>query len=663
MQEMMRQAQFGSAGYVGGHGQGRALRGAAGLPRDGPHARRVALRSHARGPAAGPPLAAPGARLQSTASARSPLRGVRPTGRIAGSGARFSEGRQALVARPRTRLALRAEGGDDGEPMAPTASPAAEEALTAGDDASPVSNFAWDAAADVPALDSSQMSLLPSNEYAVAHSPNELRLARPDAAPAAPAPAADPAAAAPPAPAPAVRQGKLIREILAIAVPALGVVLADPLMGLVDTACVGQVSATHLAALGPCSSVFNMIFMVFTFLGTTTCNILASNSPRTKGLNGEEVAEREVICRRTLSDALFMALSMGTLVAAGLLAFGPQLLTSAGASGATLHAGLQYLNIRALAAPAVLCMFVFQGACLGQKDALSPLKVSLAAAAINVVGDVWLVLGAGMGVVGAAAATTASQYVGAVAFAAYLYAQGRDGKKVPMRVRGVPQARHLGEFATVAAAVISRNVLIMATYFVMTRVVTGMGTMSLAAHQVSLTLFWMMCYFIEPLSLAGQALVARSLDRPEVTRPTVTLLFKTAAVLGVALGLGTAGIFTHLPWLFTRDPAVMEIVRSLAGQVFAAFPVCGIMMMFDGIAIAASELSHVPATNLLGMAATTGYLYACQKVQLGLGSVWWALLLFYSVRVALHGLHFLRNWRKTCFSLETDKHLPFMAPA
>lgn len=39
-------------------------------------------------------------------------------------------------------------------------------------------------------------------------------------------------------------------------------VLADPLMSLIDTACVGQVSAVQLAALGPNTAVFSFVFQV-----------------------------------------------------------------------------------------------------------------------------------------------------------------------------------------------------------------------------------------------------------------------------------------------------------------------------------------------------------------------------------------------------------------
>lgn len=55
---------------------------------------------------------------------------------------------------------------------------------------------------------------------------------------------------------------RTLAEILALSIPALGSTLADPLCSLVDTALVGQVSSLQLAALSPCTAIFNLAFLV-----------------------------------------------------------------------------------------------------------------------------------------------------------------------------------------------------------------------------------------------------------------------------------------------------------------------------------------------------------------------------------------------------------------
>lgn len=54
-----------------------------------------------------------------------------------------------------------------------------------------------------------------------------------------------------------------LKEIAALSIPALGSVLADPICSLADTACVGQAGqSVQLAALSPCTAIFNMVFLV-----------------------------------------------------------------------------------------------------------------------------------------------------------------------------------------------------------------------------------------------------------------------------------------------------------------------------------------------------------------------------------------------------------------
>ena len=155
-------------------------------------------------------------------------------------------------------------------------------------------------------------------------------------------------------------------------------------MSLIDTACVGQLGVTSLAALGPNVSIFNFVFQAFTFLGAATCNILA-------GYGDKDHQE----ALRTLSHALLLALGCGVGVMAVLLCFGPLLLSLMGSEGSVGVEALSYLRIRALSAPAVMVMVASAGACLGRQDSVTPLAVYGVAAGINLVGDYFLTLRGG----------------------------------------------------------------------------------------------------------------------------------------------------------------------------------------------------------------------------------------------------------------------------
>ena len=148
---------------------------------------------------------------------------------------------------------------------------------------------------------------------------------------------------------------------MAIALPALGTVLADPLMSLVDTACVGQISAIQLAALGPNTAIFNMVFAIFGVMGAALANSMARQSLKAFGLTKDEKQRRREANETVLSHTLVSAVLLGVAVMAMLLTCGPTLLRWMGTSSHVMTAALQYLYVRALATPAVLFIAVSQG--------------------------------------------------------------------------------------------------------------------------------------------------------------------------------------------------------------------------------------------------------------------------------------------------------------
>jgi len=132
-------------------------------------------------------------------------------------------------------------------------------------------------------------------------------------------------------------------------------------MSLVDTACVGQISATQLAALGPNTAIFNMTFSIFSFMGVALANIIARNSVKAQGLTREERNLRMDKNERLLSHTIITAVSVGLVTTLCLFTFGSSLLRFMGASQSVMDSALGYLYARAVGMPAVLFMAVSQG--------------------------------------------------------------------------------------------------------------------------------------------------------------------------------------------------------------------------------------------------------------------------------------------------------------
>jgi Na+-driven multidrug efflux pump len=159
---------------------------------------------------------------------------------------------------------------------------------------------------------------------------------------------------------------------------------------------------------------------VFQFVGVTITNKLAANSPSAPGLSEQQVAERKLENKRLVSYSLTFAVIAGILTSTGLLGFSKEILGAMGTNPEMMASAMAYLQWRALATPAVMIMNVCQGVCLGQQNSVVPLLVFSGVGLINVVLDVWLIMGQGMGCAGAAIATAAAQWLGAAYFLRHL---------------------------------------------------------------------------------------------------------------------------------------------------------------------------------------------------------------------------------------------------
>ncbi|CAM9908449.1 unnamed protein product, partial [Chrysoparadoxa australica] len=350
--------------------------------------------------------------------------------------------------------------------------------------------------------------------------------------------------------------------------PLLVIWLSNPIMSLVDTAVVGMKSSAELAALGPATAVCDNITYVFTFLASVTTALSAAAIGK-----GDKVAEY-----RSITSGLTLAAIMGLGLTAFLWQYGPVLLKIffGGSKMKMLELmpySLSYVRIRAIGMVAVCMQIVCQGACMAQKNTITPLQVCAVSAGVNVVLDVFMVMGMGMGISGAALATMLAQVAGSVILVKRVLAP------IPRRYLKLPKAPCVKEFLRLgiptALAVFGQCL----TTFMVTVAASSCSAVSLAAHQVVYSLFILFCPIGEALCQTAQVLgswVAGWLGikskKPRLTfsQPAVHLLKMigfTAVVLGAVDAFLAYLIPNAVPFIFTPDAAVWRSMRSISPHV------------------------------------------------------------------------------------------------
>lgn len=238
-------------------------------------------------------------------------------------------------------------------------------------------------------------------------------------------------------------------QIVSFALPVLGACLAEPLLSMIDTLCVGRLTAggasASLAALGVNAAIFNVVACSTAFLCTASTSVIGSLPPAaavsTAVISSLPPAAAAAAppyppppagAARAFSDGVFLALVIG--LAIGLvtqLSCGPLLSRFYHLEPGTpvFHLACTYLRIRAMAAPAATVTLVSAGVAFGLGDARTPLLAVVAAMLVNLAGDLLLI--PRLGLAGAALATAAATWTGALTLGGALAARLRPAWRAP----------------------------------------------------------------------------------------------------------------------------------------------------------------------------------------------------------------------------------------
>lgn len=375
---------------------------------------------------------------------------------------------------------------------------------------------------------------------------------------------------------------KYDKEIFALAIPALFSVLLDPLLSLVDTAIVGRLGTAPLGAVGIATLIFNFSGFLFSFLMTVTTPRVAAAVARGDRSEASQVS----------AQGLQIAAVLGIVLACFIWNAAPTLVAIMRAKGEVVGYAITYLRCRCLATPAILSVFVSIGTFRGNRDTVTPLVAAVAANVINLTLDCVLIFGFGMGVAGAALATSASQYVSAGVLLTLLF---RRGMVRPGDLMKQPPQSELLSLLGAGVSLSSRNIISMWVILFATTTLSGLGPITLAAHEILRQVWIFAIQAFSALDIATQTLVAAYKGQHlhakafEVIKRTLQLGSITGLVIGTAMVIGAAA----LPSVFTSDPQVIAMAQRV-------FPVLAVYLPFDACA-------SILDGSLLG-AGDTGYL-------------------------------------------------------
>ncbi|WP_040797366.1 MATE family efflux transporter [Nocardia higoensis] len=420
---------------------------------------------------------------------------------------------------------------------------------------------------------------------------------------------ADPAAAGP-------------RRILGLAVPTLGVLVAEPLYLLFDLAVVGRLGALALAGLAVGGLILAQVSTQLTFLsyGTT------ARSARRHGAGDRNGAVAEGV------QATWLAIGAGLSILAVMQAAARPVADVIAGGGAVAAEALPWLRIALFGVPLILIAMAGNGWMRGVQQTRRPLVFVVAGLGCSAVLCPVLVhglLGAPrMELAGSAVANVAGQVVTAALF---LSALARE------QVARAPHWPMMRAQLVLGRDLILRSLSFQACFVSAAAVAARFGAASVAAHQLVLQLWSFLALALDALAIAAQTLVGAALGGGDAAgaKRLAGRVTRWSEVFALVLAVVFAAGYAVIPTLFTTDADVLDRT-SVAWWFFVALiPVAGVVFALDGVLLGAGDAAFLRNATLA--AAVAGFLpviWLSLAFDWGIAGIWSGLGIFMVLRLA-----------------------------
>ena len=416
----------------------------------------------------------------------------------------------------------------------------------------------------------------------------------------------------------------LNRSILKLAIPNIISNITVPLLGFVDMMLMGhQDSVAYIGAIGLGGTIFSVMYSIFSFMRAGTTGFTA------QAYGANDRAEIAYSLYRSLCIALIatvLVLSLQSPVEW----LSMKLLNG---SEEVLAYTSTYFRVRIWAAPAVLCLYAFNGWYIGMQNTTIPMIIAILTNVVNIVLSVIFVNALGMGVTGVALGTVIAQYCGLLTAIIFLFAKFRH-HLIPIRRVILLQADKLKRFFKVNADFMIRSILLVLSIAFFNNQSAKLGDDMLAVNMILMQFFYIFSYFTDGFAYAGEALVGRftGAHDPKQLRQTVRLLF----LWGFLIALPFTVLYALFPDWFIRlvsdQPSIIPMAQPYHIYLAAIPLITFAAFLWDGVYIGATAARAIRNTMLISAIGVFLPATLLLMPRFGNHGLWIAFLLFMVAR-------------------------------
>jgi MATE family multidrug resistance protein len=418
------------------------------------------------------------------------------------------------------------------------------------------------------------------------------------------------------------------RDVWRIAAPLILSNISVPLLGMVDTGVTGHLDdAAYLGAVAIGSTIFGILYTGVNFLRMGTTGIAA----QCYGANDYDGL------RVSIGQAVIVAVLIAMSLIALQVPIGSIAMSLIGAEPDVQAFALEYFSIRIWSAPATLASYALIGWFIGLQNARVPLIIVLTINIINILLDLFFVLGLNMKVDGVALASVIAEYSGV---AVGLTFAARELRRHPGRWRAekLMKIREYAAFFSVNGHLFVRTIALVSTFAFITAQGARLGGLVLAANAILINLQMLTSFALDGVAHAAEALVGKAIgeQRRDALQEAVRLTLRWSCIFALFFCLA----YALLGPLLIRTLTDLDDVRAVALRYLpwlAISPIISVWsFLYDGVFVGATRAREM--RDIMVFSAVVIFLPAWYLLQgLGNDGLWLAFTLFMASRgIGMH---------------------------
>lgn len=448
-----------------------------------------------------------------------------------------------------------------------------------------------------------------------------------------------------------ILKGNMYKVLVTLSIPIIINSLIQTLYNLADGLWVSKISSVHFAATAfvwPVNFLFISLGIGLSIAGTSLLSQLVGNDD----LQG---------AREYATQLMFLSLLTSLVLTALGYILTPLIVRLMGGTADLAHLAVIYLRITFLDMPFMFLYFNINSIMHAQGDTITPMILSGASAALNVVLDPIFIFTFNWGLAGAAWATLVSR--GLLAFVGLMMLYGKKNKIRPT-FQGFRFNRKISkEIVQVGLPSSIGQSGASLGFIVLNGFIASYGTATLAAYAMVNRITSLI---MQPAMGMGQALttiVGQNIGADQMQR--VKEAFYKALKLAIVIGVvGCLILITFDEPILTffmqarDDPAVIELSLTYLLYVSLSMPLMGIFSVFAGLYQGTGNTKY-------SMSMEVGRLWFVRLpliLILGRFSNWgstgiWFSMSFSNLVVCLYGfwIYKTRPWQKSILKLKEEK--------